>query len=541
MYKIFTYILRKRLEKYYENIIGEYQAGFRAGRSTIDQIYTVKGMTEKFWEYNLNLYHLFVDFRTAYDSINRQGLYKIMIHQGIHPKIIVILTKMTMAETKAQVNIYGGSTEQFNIDNGLKQGDALAPMLFNLALHWVITQTGINTNSTLFYKSVQIVGYADDLDVMGRSLTAIEEVYKDLEQGAAKIGLQINASKTKRMTQIRNKQNIYNPPNLTINMFEETEKFKYLRTVMTSNNNELIEVQSRITAANKAYFALSAILKSNCVHKEPKLKIYKTIIRSILCYASETWTLSKETEAKLGIFERKILRSIFGSVQENMQWRIRYNNELYKLYKSFDIVTFIKLRRLEWAGHVYRMEGNRIPKKILEGKIHGKRPIGRPKNRWIDASLMLAGNEFQSLGRAIVKEDGYEVVRWDGIVSIVSWRERVFRLWCEERSMTFVSRKKSTLSRLRTSHNLRDIAQVHHHHHHYYHRRRVHFNHQLIDLLLSPFLLHSFTHSSVLSTSLNMIMFIVIVIVIVFFVVTLLVHCMYVCSMRCKNISVSML
>ncbi|KAJ4448869.1 hypothetical protein ANN_00260 [Periplaneta americana] len=46
---------------------------------------------------------------------------------------------------------------------------------------------------------------------------------------------------------------------------------------------------------------------------------------------------------------------------------------------------------------------------------------------------MLAGSEFQSLGRAIVKEDEYEDVRWDGIVSIVSWRERVFRLWWEER------------------------------------------------------------------------------------------------------------
>ncbi|KAJ4442582.1 hypothetical protein ANN_04170 [Periplaneta americana] len=45
---------------------------------------------------------------------------------------------------------------------------------------------------------------------------------------------------------------------------------------------------------------------------------------------------------------------------------------------------------------------------------------------------MLAGNEFQSLGRAIVKEDEYEELRWDGIVSIVSWRERVFRLWWEE-------------------------------------------------------------------------------------------------------------
>ncbi|KAJ4442498.1 hypothetical protein ANN_04085 [Periplaneta americana] len=52
----------------------------------------------------------------------------------------------------------------------------------------------------------------------------------------------------------------------------------------------------------------------------------------------------------------------------------------------------------------------------------------------LNQSLMLAGNEFQSLGRAIVKEDEYEEVRWDDIVSIVSWRERVFRLWWEERS-----------------------------------------------------------------------------------------------------------
>ncbi|KAJ4431195.1 hypothetical protein ANN_19792, partial [Periplaneta americana] len=55
-----------------------------------------------------------------------------------------------------------------------------------------------------------------------------------------------------------------------------------------------------------------------------------------------------------------------------------------------------------------------------------------PLQRDVIDSLMLAGNEFQSLGRAIVKEDEYEEVRWDGIVSIVSWRERVFRLWWEE-------------------------------------------------------------------------------------------------------------
>ncbi|KAJ4449505.1 hypothetical protein ANN_00905 [Periplaneta americana] len=58
-------------------------------------------------------------------------------------------------------------------------------------------------------------------------------------------------------------------------------------------------------------------------------------------------------------------------------------------------------------------------------------------------SLQATGNEFQSLGRAIVKEDEYEEVRWDGIVSIVSWRERVFRLWWEERDLHQISEASS--------------------------------------------------------------------------------------------------
>lgn len=384
VYKIFTYLLRKRLEEDYNKIIGEYQSGFRAGRSTIDQIYTVKGIAEKFWEFDLNLYHLFIDFRTAYDSISREGLYKIMAEQGIHSKMIR-LVKMTMSGSKARVKICGGMTDLFEVGSGLKQGDGLAPMLFNLALHWVVKQTKVDLNSTLLYKNAQIVGYADDLDIMGRTLPALEGIYKDLELGAAKVGLHVNERKTKWMIQSRDRQRITIQPNMTLEIFQEVQEFKYLGTILTSNNDELTEVQSRITAANKIYFALKGIMKSNCVHKSSKIRIYKTIIRSILCYASELWTLTKKTEMMLGALERKILRRIFGPVQENSKWRIRYNHELYRLYKSDDIVTHIKLRRLEWAGHVYRMEEYRIPKKILEGTIYGRRPVGRPKGRWLDA------------------------------------------------------------------------------------------------------------------------------------------------------------
>ena len=64
--------------------------------------------------------------------------------------------------------------------------------------------------------------------------------------------------------------------------------------------------------------------------------------------------------------------------------RIRYNKELYELYKSSDIITDIKIARLRWAGHVARMEEGRSAFKILTSKPTGKRPLGRSRRRWED-------------------------------------------------------------------------------------------------------------------------------------------------------------
>jgi hypothetical protein len=65
-------------------------------------------------------------------------------------------------------------------------------------------------------------------------------------------------------------------------------------------------------------------------------------------------------------------------------WRIRYNDEIYKIYKDVPFSTYTRLKRLMWVGHVVRMEQHRIPKKVL-GSCFGGRPMGRPRNRWEDA------------------------------------------------------------------------------------------------------------------------------------------------------------
>jgi hypothetical protein len=111
------------------------------------------------------------------------------------------------------------------------------------------------------------------------------------------------------------------------------------------------------------------------------------LVRPVTTYGSETWTLTKSDENSLRIFERKILRKVYGPVQEGDTWRIRYNEELNRFIKGEDIVKFIKAQRIRWLGHVKRMEAGAIPKRMMEGRLFTGRRKGRPRLIWMDCVL----------------------------------------------------------------------------------------------------------------------------------------------------------
>ena len=100
-----------------------------------------------------------------------------------------------------------------------------------------------------------------------------------------------------------------------------------------------------------------------------------------MSYEAETWTLTKKGEALL-IFERKIFKRIYGPKCENGEWKSRTNRELEKMGKGGNIVQWIKGQRISWLGHLERMEGNRMPKKIFTQELEGTRKTGRPRKRW---------------------------------------------------------------------------------------------------------------------------------------------------------------
>ena len=129
---------------------------------------------------------------------------------------------------------------------------------------------------------------------------------------------------------------------------------------------------------------LVGMFQNRLISKRAKLKLCYSVIRPIVTYSYETWILKETIINKLLVFERKILRKIFGPKNENGIWRIKTNQELDEIIKHKNIIKFIRAQRLSWLSHIERMQGTRMVKAIYSWKPISRRPTGRPKTRWGD-------------------------------------------------------------------------------------------------------------------------------------------------------------
>jgi len=129
--------------------------------------------------------------------------------------------------------------------------------------------------------------------------------------------------------------------------------------------------------------------------------------------------LKLREERKLRVFENMVLRRIFGPRRDEVtgKWRRLNNEELNDLYSSPNIVRVIKSRRVRWAGHVACMGEERGVYKILLGKLEGRRPLGRPRHRWMDNIRM----DLQEVGCGYMDWIGLtqDRDRWQTLVSVV--------------------------------------------------------------------------------------------------------------------------
>ncbi|KAJ4428052.1 hypothetical protein ANN_24066 [Periplaneta americana] len=265
------------------------------------------------------------------------------------PKKLVRLIIMCLSETYSKVRIGQFLSDAFPIHCGLKQGDALSPLLFNFALEFAIRKVQDNREGLELNGLHHLLVYADDVNILGENSQMIRE-------------------------------------NTGILLEAKVEKFKYLGATVTNINDTREEIKRRINMGNACYYSVEKLLSSSLLSKNLKVRIYKTVILPVVLYGCETWTLTLREEQRLRVFENKVLRKIFGAKKDEVigEWRKLYNTELHALCSSPEIIRNIKSRRLRWAGHVARLGESRNAYRVLVGRPEGKRPLGRWRRRWED-------------------------------------------------------------------------------------------------------------------------------------------------------------
>jgi hypothetical protein len=123
---------------------------------------------------------------------------------------------------------------------------------------------------------------------------------------------------------------------------EEVKNVRYLGTTVTKDNLIEEEIKERNANGNRAFFANKMIFQSKLISKKFKIKLYKVLIRPVVVYRSECWTLTENIKQKLMVFERRILRRIVGPTKKaDGEWRLKTNEELENAIRYGNIVRHI--------------------------------------------------------------------------------------------------------------------------------------------------------------------------------------------------------
>ena len=433
--KIFARILLNRLEADICPVaIPESQSGFRGGRGTVDMIFTARQIQEKCIEQQIPLYQVFVDLTKAFDTVNRDALWIVLGKVGCPPKFVEMV-KQLHRDMRARVTFNGELSGEIPVENGVKQGDILAPTLFSIFFAALLAHafrdcdrgvglrfrtTGkvfdlrrFNAKSKTFQALIIELLYADDADFVAHTEADMQHIMDLFSASCEAFGLTISLNKTKAMFTPAPGEP-YIEPSILVNgtRLGVVEKFVYLGSTLTRDGSLDAEIYQRIQKASVAFGKLEKRLWSvRDITNHTKICVYRACILTTLLYASETWTLLRKHIKILERFQQKCLRRIL-----NIKWESRTpDTDVLVSAKCLSVEALLISHQMRWTGHIIRMEDHRIPKQIFYGELCiGKRPQHKPKKR------------FKDCIKSNLKQMAFDIGKWEEMaLDRGEWRSHI--------------------------------------------------------------------------------------------------------------------
>ena len=386
--KVLLRILLKRLKPLIEPILSEEQAGFRAGRSTTEQIFNLRILIEKYCNHQRELWHGFIDFQKAFDTVWHQGLWAIMEHHNIDQHLTRCIRSL-YEDAESAVLIGDTFSPWFHTEVGVRQGCPLSPDLFNLFLEQIMAEVLEPVESTVSVcgRVINNLRFADDIDLIAGCPQELEELTTRLAAKSAAYGMKINADKSKIMVtglqkdagEHENRGAIY----VDGMRLEQVGSFKYLGAVISGDGRSLDEVKTRIAIATSAMARLKKLWYDKNITLVTKIKLMRAVVTSTALYGCESWTLTAEIERRIQAFDQRCLRRLLKIPYTAHRTNHSVYTEVQNMVGRYEsLLSTVKKRKMTWFGHINR--GNGLATTMLQGMVDGKRGRGRPRISWMD-------------------------------------------------------------------------------------------------------------------------------------------------------------
>ena len=303
--KLFTTLINSRLGKFVEDmeLIGPEQAGFRSGYSTVDHIFVLNSLIDFYLFRKKRLYACFIDYKKAFDSIQRQQLWMKLCNLEIQGKLFNVIYDM-YTKVKSCVSYGGQCSDFFPCEMGVRQGDNLSPLLFNIFLSdlksYLVNKynglsnihdiaTDIMDDNLVSYLKIYVLLYADDTILLAESPEELQAALNSMNLYCNDWNLKINVSKTKVVIFSRGKIRKHPHFYLGDKLLEICSDYLYLGVKFNYNGKFSKAQQELFDKGNRAMFSILKRSRQLNLPIDLQLHLFNAIVLPTVLYGCEVW------------------------------------------------------------------------------------------------------------------------------------------------------------------------------------------------------------------------------------------------------------